>query len=121
MADTVFLPATRGLTSSFDSERGVRSLRGQKPSGLEKDRRDLEQACGELESLFISYLLKEMRAAIPKSGLITGGPAEEMYTSMLDSQLARELAFKGGLGLADMLMNQLGVKPEHAEIREQKK
>jgi len=121
MADMEFLPATRGLRSSFESERNVRSARGQKPSGLEKDRRDLEQACGELESLFISYLLKEMRAAIPKSGLVTGGTAEEIYTSMLDSQLARELAFKGGLGLADMLVNQLGAKAEETEIKELKK
>ncbi len=33
------------------------------------DPRKLKEACSELESLFVFYLLKEMRSTVPKSGL----------------------------------------------------
>jgi flagellar protein FlgJ len=73
----------------------------------EKNDTQLKEACAELESLFIHHLLKEMRATIPKSGFLNGGNAEEIYTSLLDSQLAKELASKGGLGLSSMLVDNL--------------
>ena len=60
------------------------------------------------ESLFIHHLLKEMRATIDKSGFISGGRAEEIYTSMMDAETANRIANKGGMGLADMLLHQLG-------------
>jgi flagellar protein FlgJ len=72
----------------------------------------LRKACSDLESLFISYLLKEMRATIPKSGFISGGRAEEIYTSMLDSELAKELSSKGGIGLSSVLLHQLERKTD---------
>ncbi len=67
----------------------------------------LNRACAEMESLFIYQLFKEMRSTIPKSGFISGGRAEEVYRSMLDSELAKELAKRNGLGLASMLRSQL--------------
>ena len=81
----------------------------------------LKEACLELESLFVYYLLKEMRATIPKSGFISGGKAEEIYTSMLDLQLARELSFRGGIGLSPLLIDQLYRKPEDMEGQNIKK
>ena len=68
---------------------------------------DLKKACAEFESLFMSYLLKEMRTTIPKSDFINGGRAEEIYTSMLDSEMARDLSAKGGIGLSSILLDQL--------------
>jgi len=85
----------------------------EKPSSSGKANAQVKKACCELESLFVSYLLKEMRATIPKSGFISGGKAEEIYTSMLDDQLAKELSFKGGIGLSSMLLEQLGGGQEH--------
>jgi flagellar protein FlgJ len=72
----------------------------------------LEEACSELESLFIHYLLKEMRATVPKSGLFGGGKIEEMYTSMLDLQLAKEIASNRQIGISSALLGQLGGKNE---------
>jgi|GEM_PF-2044552 len=77
------------------------------PGGVEKKDTSLKEAAVELECLFIEYLLKEMRATIPKSGLLSGGKAEDMYTSMMDHHLARELAMKGGIGISSLLMNEL--------------
>ncbi|HEJ83089.1 MAG: rod-binding protein [Deltaproteobacteria bacterium] len=73
-----------------------------------RDPVELKKACAELESLFIFHLLKEMRSAVPKAGLLTGGRGEEMYTSMFDAQIARELASERGIGLSTLLMERLG-------------
>jgi flagellar protein FlgJ len=64
-------------------------------------------ACAEMESLFIYHLLREMQATVPKSGLMGGGTAANMYTDMLHQHLSTELAKGGGIGLADILMAQL--------------
>jgi flagellar protein FlgJ len=68
----------------------------------------LRDACLKMESLFIHHLLKEMRATIDKSGFISGGRAEEIYTSMMDAETANRISTRGGIGLADMLLHQLG-------------
>lgn len=68
----------------------------------------LRDACLKMESLFIHHLLKEMRATIDKSGFISGGRAEEIYTSMMDAETANKISARGGIGLADMMLHQLG-------------
>lgn len=67
----------------------------------------LRDVCRQMESLFIHHLLKEMRATIHKSGFISGGRAEEIYTSMLDAEMAIKISAKGGIGLSQMLLQQL--------------
>jgi len=77
------------------------------PSGVEK-------ACTDMEALFVFYLLKEMRATVPKDGYLSGGKGEEIYTSMLDSQLAKELAAERGIGLSPLLKESLTRKENNA-------
>lgn len=72
-----------------------------------KEAQKLRRACSELESLFIFHLFKEMRATIPKTGFLSGGKGEELYTSMLDAQVAREMAAERGMGLSRLLMERL--------------
>lgn len=74
----------------------------------------LRDACRQMESLFIHHLFKEMRATIHKSGFISGGRAEEIYTSMLDAEMAAKISARGGIGLSEMLMHQLGGPAEEA-------
>ena len=76
-------------------------------SSSDNEPRKLKQACSELESLFIYYLVKEMRATVPKSGLIGGGSAEENYTSMLDIQLSKDIAEKRGIGISIAIFERL--------------
>ncbi len=51
--------------------------------------------------------MKEMRATVPKSGLIGGGKAEEMYTSMLDLQMSKKIASEREIGISSALLEQL--------------
>jgi flagellar protein FlgJ len=69
----------------------------------------LKAACEDLEALFIHHLLSEMRKTVDKSGLIDGGRSEEIYTSLMDAELAQQMARSGGLGLSAILQEQLGV------------
>ena len=73
-----------------------------------KTKPQLQAVCTEMESLFINYLIQEMRATIDKSGFISGGRAEEIFTSMLDVELSRKASSAGGIGLSSILMEQLG-------------
>jgi flagellar protein FlgJ len=82
-------------------------------SGALNDQAELKHACEELESLFLYHLLKEMRATIPKSGFMGDNSAREMYTQMADSELARDLSSKGGIGLSAMLLRQLNPVVEY--------
>lgn len=77
------------------------------PSTLNKDSSRLKEACSELESLFIYYLMKEMRATVPKSGFIGGGKAEEMYTSIMDQQMSKKIASEREIGISSALLGQL--------------
>jgi flagellar protein FlgJ len=112
MSEPISLPVlpmqTITLTNGIEKLRS--SLHPEKIPSTAQNDHQLEGACSEFESLFIYYLLKEMRATIPKSGFLDGGNAQEFYTSMLDSQLARDLSSKGGIGLSSILLDQLRSK-----------
>lgn len=79
-----------------------------KPSASGQADPKLPDACREMESLFLSYLLKEMRATVNKSGFISGGKAEEIFTSLLDVELSKKMSDAGGIGLSPILQKQLG-------------
>ena len=85
-----------------------RSLKPENKPVANKPDPQLRNACLKMESLFLHYLIKEMRSTIDKSGFISGGRAEEIYTSMLDSEMAKEASQRGAIGLADLLLRQLG-------------
>jgi peptidoglycan hydrolase FlgJ len=99
-----------GLTKKMEAlshQVDSKKLETEDPSGVEK-------ACTDMEALFIFYLLKEMRATVPKDGYLGGGKGEEIYTSMLDSQLAKELAAERGIGLSPLLSESLTRKENNA-------
>ena len=67
----------------------------------------LDSTCKDMESLFIQNMLKEMRASVPQNGLFSGGKAEEMFTSMLDAEMAKKMSAAGGIGLSSIIQKQL--------------
>jgi peptidoglycan hydrolase FlgJ len=113
MSDFLSLPAipyeTIDLTGKM--ERVQQSLKPGKLSQSGGHSPQLKEACAELESVFIAYLLKEMRATIPKTGLISGGRAEEIYTSMMDSEISKEMASQRGIGLSSLFLDRFESRP----------
>jgi len=77
---------------------------GDRPGMTDKPGR-LRRACQDFESIFIYTLLKTMRAGLAQPqgmGLHSG-----LYTSMGDLEVARFLARGRGIGLADLVFEQL--------------
>ncbi|MGA7540796.1 MAG: flagellar assembly peptidoglycan hydrolase FlgJ [Steroidobacteraceae bacterium] len=66
----------------------------------------LKEAAQQFESLFTSMVLKSMRQANFGDSLF-GSDQENMYQDMYDDQIAAEISKGRGLGLADMLVQQL--------------
>ncbi|MBI2400869.1 MAG: peptidoglycan DD-metalloendopeptidase family protein, partial [Deltaproteobacteria bacterium] len=84
------------------------------PKGPAREsQKELKRAVADFESLFINQMFKSMRETIGKSELFHGGKAEDIYTSMLDTELSKNMAQAGGIGLANMLLRQLSdLEPE---------
>lgn len=68
---------------------------------------EMRKALKDFESLFINQMLKTMRESVGKSELMHGGSGEDIYTSMLDEELAKSISNAGGIGLEKMLMKQM--------------
>lgn len=66
----------------------------------------LRATAQQFESLFTEMMLKSMRAANVGDSL-TGSDTMDFYTGMFDQQLAMQMSKGKGLGLADMLVQQL--------------
>jgi flagellar protein FlgJ len=94
---------------AVDTKQRIQRMQNAKKSGPPGKANDpkLRDVCHQMESLFIHHLLKEMRATIHKSGFISGGRAEEIYTSMMDAEMATKISTRGGIGLSEMLLLQL--------------
>src|SRR6185312_11120868 len=66
----------------------------------------LREAARQFERLFTSMMLKSMRAASFKDPIF-GSDQADLYQEMYDDQVAAEMSKGKGLGLADMLVQQL--------------
>jgi flagellar protein FlgJ len=120
MADPLSLPKLPVNISEivYSKESIQRAVElNKRPQGDIQNDPELRDGCLKMESLFIHHLLKEMRATIHKSGFISGGRSEEIYTSMLDAETANKISSRGGIGLAEMLLHQLGDRT--AEVKEE--
>ena len=75
----------------------------------------LKAVAKQFEGLFMNMMMKSMRDATPKDGLLDNEQGK-MFTSMMDQQLSQNFA-KRGVGLADVLIRQLsgGRSPGAAE------
>ena len=71
-----------------------------------KSGNDLESTAQEFESLLVYKMLEAMRRTVPKSELLKSF-SMDMYQSMMDQEMANEVAKKGTIGLSKMLYEQL--------------
>jgi|GEM_PF-947642 len=70
----------------------------------------LREAVREFEALFIHHIIKGMRRTVPEGGLFEKSFAREVYEDMMDQETAKSMASAGGIGLADLLYDQLSGK-----------
>lgn len=72
-----------------------------------KDERKLREVCQDFEGILLSIIYREMKATILKSDLLPESGERRIFEEMLDQKLMEEASKGRGLGLADMLYNQL--------------
>ncbi len=72
--------------------------------------KDLKEVARDFEAVFINYLLKTMRRGVIKSDIFGNVRGEEIYRALMDERLSEEIAKAGGIGLAEMIIKELGEK-----------
>ena len=73
-----------------------------------KDDAKLKKTCQDMEAMFLNMMMADMRKTVQKSKLVDDSK-EEIMTSMLDSEMTKNMAKAGGMGLADMMYRQLRI------------
>lgn len=69
--------------------------------------KELKEACKGFEAMFLSMMYKEMRATVPENTLFGESNGQKIFMDMRDSELMKNVAESGGLGLADLMYRQL--------------
>ncbi|WP_339641595.1 flagellar assembly peptidoglycan hydrolase FlgJ [uncultured Porticoccus sp.] len=92
------------MTATFMDIQGLASLRSH---AREAPGAAISEVAGQFESLFVQMMLKSMRDATVDGGLFDSSQLET-YQQMFDQQISLELSQQGGIGLADILVTQLG-------------
>jgi len=102
---------TKGLAPLPSQSNGAFPLKKTAGSADMKNKAALKKACQDFEAIILQQMLTAMRKSVPKSGLLDSGYAQDMYQSMYDENLAKEMASSRGIGLADALFRQLSSPP----------
>jgi len=88
------------------AEKNVERLRNQSEFGKLDSEKDVEKVSRDFESIFLNKLLASMRKTVPKSGLLESF-ASDMFQSMMDEEMAKEMAKDKGMGMGEMIYNDL--------------
>ena len=94
------------MTNALDFA-GLAQMRAGAVEGDEKVTKEVAQ---QFEAIFINMMLKSMREATDRSGLLDS-ETTKTYESMFDQQLSTELSANGTFGIAQALQNQLNQSP----------
>lgn len=102
------------MLQAMNSSADTPTINALDPRGLSNlqrltksnDPKALKAAAQQFEALFLQMVLKSMRDATPREGLMDSDQSR-MYESLLDQQLAQVMSSKKGVGLADVIARQL--------------
>jgi Rod binding domain-containing protein len=103
--DPVPGPAAQGLGPQGSGPRVHKTGETLSPS----DQARLRKAAQDFEAIFLTNLLKTMREATPsKGGVFRPGNEMKTYEGFMDEELGKSMARSGGIGLANILIRDLG-------------
>ncbi len=93
-------------SSLVDSSMDFTSLAQMKLDAARNPEKTVDKVAEQFESIFINMMLKSMRDATQRSGLMDS-QAGRMYESMFDQEVSMHLAKSGSLGLAEKIKEQI--------------
>lgn len=73
----------------------------------EASQEKLKKACADFESIFLSYMLKTMRASASEIDPVGKSHESKILYAMYDEKLSEEIAGSGGIGLANILLEKI--------------
>ena len=88
------------------SEKNLERLRNPSSFGNIDSEKKIEKVSRDFESIFLHKLLTSMRKTVPKSGLLDSF-ATDMYKSMMDEEISKEMSKNKGMGMGEMIYNDL--------------
>ncbi len=92
----------------IDKQRMLDTARRDLNAGAPKDKNaKLREACEGFEAVFIQKMWEQMQATVPQEGYLHS-KEEKHWQGMYNQELGKKMAASGGIGLADMMMEQLG-------------
>jgi len=97
------------ISKATQADLGIsqsRALAFSNEQDAEKKEKELRKASEGFEAIFIQKMWEEMRASMPENTM-HGSKEEKYWQSMYNQQLGEDMAANGGIGLADMMMEQL--------------
>ena len=77
------------------------------PAPARNERAEIRKLSHQLEGVFLNQLFQAMRETVPKGGVLEQSPGEEIFTSMMDQNLAARAADRMEHGLGEALYHQL--------------
>ena len=100
----------------FDSEFVINSAKIENSKNILKNGNnhkspyELKKATQNFEAIFVNMLIKSMWKTIPESGLLEKNSATNIYEGIIQSALSEEISRSGGLGMAEMLYQQISTE-----------
>ena len=88
------------------SEKNLERLRNPSSFGNINSEKEIEKVSRDFESIFLHKLLTSMRKTVPKSGLLDSF-AKDMFRSMMDEEISKEMSKNKGMGMGEMIYNDL--------------
>ena len=67
----------------------------------------LQAAAEQFEAIFLYQLMEQMRRTVPETDLLGDRRAENIFQSMLDQEIASNIAQGQSVGLAKMIYEQM--------------
>ena len=101
--EQTFLAKEQNAGQDFQTK--ILGLNSAKMSPQAKEKK-LKDACQGFESIFIQKMWQEMRKSVHQSTLLHGRE-EQFWQDMYDQELAKKMTEAGGVGLAEMMYEQL--------------
>lgn len=78
--------------------------------GKQREEAKLKEACQQFEQMYLTQMFQQMRKSAKMGGgedMLGGGKDQEMFNGMLDEERAKNWASSGGVGLANLMFQQM--------------
>ena len=88
------------LLNQANSLERAKNVKRDNPEALKK-------TCQQFEAIFVQSMFKAMRDSVPEGGLLEKGNADDIFQSLFDQEVASAAARQNGVGIGDLLYQQL--------------